>query len=281
MDKRYFLSSAPGGLASRVAHPVHLHLRAQEGLFALYVTPLCLELCAELLSEYLHERFLLVLTFDSSARIGRNDLTLAQWLRQEGVQAHSISSYALVPAKHLSDLARLSPSRVVFAETALLPDELAGLDITPMELDTFAASSWGAAFHKEVGNRLYCESRNNRFTHLLSSERRLVMDGLSKFLRAYLLAQQQQVSSLEDFPPLIHEQLWQYAAQGLAPRRVHVTNEGLELLVALGTPERSACLMAQACAHMTQIQRGFVLRWDGGTWEICSTEDSAEDSSEH
>jgi len=268
-----------GGLKQIFAQPVHLHLRVQESLYALYITPLALNLWAQFVRDYLSERYLLIISLASRARLSRPQLSLAQWLRQQGLQAHSVPpSYALVPCEHLDQLARLAPSTVTLADTTLSPDDVWRLDVSPLEMDTFAATSWQAAFHEELGNRMYCESRGDRFIHLLSGERDLLADVLSRFLRSYLLAQQQeQCSSLDDFPPLIHEQLWQYATQGLAPQRLQVTSAGLELSVALGTPDRSVCPLAQGCALVSQIQRGFVLRWCDGSWDLCSTEEFAGD----
>lgn len=256
--------------------PVHFHLRAQEGVYALYGTPSPLRLCAEILQEYLQERYLLVLSFGSKQMLARPDRTLAQWLRQQGLQAHSVRSFALLPAQQLLDLARLKQTHLAFTDTSLSPDELARMDIEPLLVDTFSSPTWHTVLQHEVGGSLYWESRDDRFSHLLSRDRPLLASLLSWLLRYYLQALQPNLSELDDFPPLIHEQLWQYAGQGLALMSGTVAPHGVELQVALGTPDRSVCMLAQSCLHIGQIQRGFTLRWGSAGWELCSTGSDAE-----
>ncbi|MER3474534.1 MAG: hypothetical protein C4335_11000 [Armatimonadota bacterium] len=255
---------------------VHLHLRAQEGVYALYGTPFPLRLCAEILREYLQGRYLLVLSFSSKQALARPDLTLVQWFRQQGLQAHSVRSFALLPVQQVQELARLVQTHLAFTDTPLSPDELARVDIEPLIVDTFASPTWYTVLQHEVGATLYWESRDDRFSHLLCRERPVLAGVLSQLLRRCLQTHQPELAVLDDFPPLIHEQLWQYAGQGLAPMGVTATPHGVELQVALGTPDRSVCVLAQSCPHFTQIQRGFILRWQNGNWDLCSTESVAE-----
>lgn len=257
--------------------PVHLHLRAQQGVYALYGTPFPLRLCVEILQECLQARYLLLLSFSNRQLLARPNTSLAQWLRQQGLQAHSIRAlYTLVPVQQLHNLAELAQEHLVFADTSLSPDELAQIDIGTLAVDTFSSTAWHTVLGQEVGNRLYWESRDDRFSHLLCAGRQILAGVLSRFLRAYLRSHQPEVPFLEDFPPLIHEQLWQYAGQGLAPGSVTRTPNGVDLQVALGTPDRSVCVLVQSCAHTSQIERGFVLRWQDGVWDLCSTEEFDE-----
>lgn len=266
------------GAIEQSAHPpLHLHLRAQEGVYALYSTPFPFRLCAEILREYLQGRYLLVLSFGSKQMLARPDLTMAQWLRQQGLQAHSVRSFALLPARQLPELARLRQTHLAFTDTFLSPDELARMDIDPLLVDTFSSPTWHTVLQHEVGGSLYWESRDDRFSHLLSRDRPLLASVLSWLLRRYLQAHQPNLSVLDDFPPLIHEQLWQYAGQGLAPMSGAVAPHGVELQVALGTPDRSVCVLAQSCLQIGQIQRGFTLRWGCAGWELGSTGSVAEE----
>lgn len=263
-----------GNVGTLVRQPVHLHLRAQEGVYALYATPLSLRLCAEVLREYLGARYLLVLSLSSAQVVAQAQLSLAQWLRQQGVQAHSVHSvFALVPAQHVEHLALLPHSYIAFTDTPLSPDNVARVDVGQALLDTFASPEWHVAIRPELDSRLYCESREDRFTQILCGDRQLLANMLSCYLRACLRSHLPDFSSLEDFPPLIHEQLWQYATQGLAPLSAGRIPDGVEMHVALGTPDRSACVLAQSCPHVSQIQRGFILRWRSSGWDICSTEE--------
>lgn len=253
--------------------PVHLHLRARQGVYALYGTPFPLRLCVEILQECLQARYFLLLSFSNRQLLARPNTSLAQWLRQQGLQAHSIrAQYALVPVQQLHNLAELAQEYLVFTDTSLSPDQLAQIDIETLAVDTFSSTAWHTVLWQEVGNRLYWESRDDRFSHLLCADRQILAGVLSRFLRAYIRSHQPEVPFLEDFPPLIHEQLWQYAGQGLAPGSVTRTPNGVDVQVALGTPDRSVCVLVQSCAHTSQIRRGFLLRWQDGAWELCSTE---------
>lgn len=257
--------------------PVHLHLRQQEDVYALYATPLPLHLCADVLYEYVQGRYLLLLSFSNKQMLARPNQPLAQWLRQQSLQAHSIrSSFALVPAQHIHDVARLTQTYLIFTDTPLSPDQLAHMDIEPLVTDTFSASTWYTALHHEIDNRLYWQSREDRVSHLLCRERELLQKVLSRFLRAYLQFHQPDLPAVDDFPALIHEQLWQYAGQGLAPGKVTSTPNGVDMQVALGAPDRSVCVLAQSCPPVTQVGRGFILRWRNACWEICSTEEFSD-----
>lgn len=254
--------------------PVHLHLRSQKGVYALYATPLPLRLCAQILRDYLPGRYLLLLSFSSAQIAARTQLSLSQWLRRQGLQAHSVrSDFALVPVQHIDHLALLPHSHIVFTDTPLPPDNVARMNVEQALLDTFASPEWHSVIRPELDNRLYCESREDRFTQILCGDRQMLANMLSCYLRTSLRLRLPEFPLSEDFPPLIHEQLWQYAAQGLAPLSAGRTEDGVELHVALGTPDRSACVLAQSCAHVSQIQRGFILRWRSSGWEICSTEE--------
>lgn len=254
--------------------PVHLHLRAQEGLYALYATPMMLSLCVEILREYLQGRYLLLLSFRSTEVLAQARVSTAQWLRQQGIQAHSVRSvFALVPVQHVERLARLPYSHIAFTDTSLSPDSVANVDVEQALLDTFASPEWHLVIRSELDSRLYCESREDRFTRILCGDRQLLANVLSCYLRTCLRSHVSEFSSVDDFPPLIHEQLWQYAAQGLAPLSACRIPGGVEMHIALGTPDRSVCVLAQSCAHISQIQRGFILRWCSNGWEICSTEE--------
>lgn len=254
--------------------PAHLHLRAREGLYALYATPLPLRLCADTLREYLRGCYLILLSWSDAQVPTRSWHSLTQWLRQRGLQVHTVrTSFALVPAQHIDQLALLPHLHAVFADTLLSPDDIAHVDVEQILLDTFASPDWHTVIHHELGNRLYCESRDNRFTHIVSSNRALLADVLSHWLRTRLRGYLPDIAYPEDFPPLIHEQLWQYATQGLAPRGAGRIADGVEMQVELGTPERSVCVLAQSCPHVSQIQRGFVLRWLSSGWNLCSTEE--------
>lgn len=273
-DYRQMDIAGVGNVGTLARQPVHLHLRAQEGVYALYATPLLLRLCAEVLREYLGARYLLVLSLSSAQVAAQAHLSLAQPLRQQGIQAHSVrSAFALVPAQYIHQLALLPHSHLAFADTPLSPDDVARADVEQALLDTFASPEWHVVIRSELGNRLYCESREDCFTQILSGDRQLLANVLSCYLRACLRAHLPEFASLEDFPPLIHEQLWQYAAQGLAPLSAGRIADGVEMHVALGTPDRSACVLAQSCPHVSQIQRGFILRWRSSGWDICSTEE--------
>lgn len=273
-DYRQMDIADAGGAGALARQPVHLHLRAQEGVYALYATPLSLRLCAQLLREYLHGRYLLLLSFSSAQVAAQAQLSLSQWLRQQGIQVHSVrSDYALIPAQHIDHLTLLPHSYIAFTDTPLSPDEVARVDVGQALLDTFASPEWHVAIRPELDSRLYCESREDRFTQILSGDRQLLASMLSCYPRTCLRSHQPEFSSLEDFPPLIHEQLWQYAAQGLAPLSAGRIPDGVEMHVALGTPDRSACVLAQSCPYVSQIQRGFILRWCSSGWDICSTEE--------
>lgn len=257
--------------------PVHLHLRAQQGVYALYGTPFPLRLCVQILQESLQARYLLLLSFSNRQLLACPNMSLAQWLRQQGLQAHSIRPpYALVPIQQLCSLAGLAQERLVFTDTALSPDELAQIDIEKLLVDTFSSTAWHTVLGQEIGNRLYWESRDDRFSHLLCADRQILAGVLSQFLWAYLRSHLPDVPFSKDFPPLIHEQLWQYVGQGLAPGSVTRTPSGVDVQVALGTPDRSVCVLVQSCAHTSQIGRGFVLRWRDGAWGLCSTEECDE-----
>jgi hypothetical protein len=259
--------------------PVHLHLRVQEGLYALYGTPLPLHLCADILLDHLSERYLLLLALDYGQGHMPTYSSPAQWLRRQGLQAHSVPpSFAVIPVQQFPRLAPMPCSYLAFTDTPLPPDELTRVNVERFVVDTFAASDWHTLISPELDNRLYWDSRDARFTHLLCSERRLVAQVLWRFLRSYLHFHQPGVSPEEDFSPSIHEQLWHYAEQGLAPQDVKSTPFGVEMYVALGTPDRTACVLAQSCLHVTQIQRGFVLRWEHNRWNLCSTGDVHEAS---
>ncbi|MEJ5252494.1 MAG: hypothetical protein HPY54_10300 [Chthonomonadetes bacterium] len=270
-------TSAGGEGKPLFRQPVHVHLRQQEDVYALYAAPLPLYLCADVLHEYLQGRYLLLLSFSNKQMLARPNQSLAQWLRRQKLQAHSIrSSFALVPAQHVQDIARLTQTYLIFTDTPFSPDQLAQMDIEPLVTDTFSAPTWYTVLHHEIDNRLYWESREDRVSHLLCRERELLQEVLSRFLRAYLQFHQPDLPAVDDFPPLIHEQLWQYAGQGLAPGKVTSTSDGINLQVALGTPDRSVCVLAQSCPPVTQVGRGFILRWRNGGWEICSTEEFSD-----
>jgi hypothetical protein len=224
--------------------------------------------------EYLRGYYLLLFSWGGAHVTARAPLSLAQWLRQQGLQAHTVrSSFALVPARCLDQLALLPQLHLAFADTPLEPDDVAHADIDQMAIDTFASPDWHLVISSELGNRLYYESRDDRFTQILCKDRALLADVLSCWLRSCLQWHLPDLPPLEDFPPLIHEQLWQYAAQGLAPRGAGRIPDGVEMQVELGTPDRSACVLAQSCPHVSQIQRGFILRWRSSGWDLCSTED--------
>lgn len=242
---------------------VHVHLRAQEGVYALYATPLPLRLCVDIIREYLDERHLLLLS-----------PVEMHPLEEQGVPVHTVrSSFLLVAARDMHYLAHLMQPHLAFADTSLLPEQLESLSIEQLIVDTFVSPMWHLTIHPAIGNLLYGEIRDGCCTHLLSKERSLLTDVLSQFLRAYMQQCLPDLSAPKDFPPLIHEQLWQYAAQGLAPLGVERTPDGAEFRVALGTPDPRACATAPACTHVSQIQRGFILRWHGGGWDLCSTEE--------
>lgn len=262
------------GSPAGTEQPAHLHLRAWGGLYALYATPLPLHLCADAMRECLHGWYLLLLSWNNAPVTTRSWHSLAQWLRQQGLQVHTVHSpFALVPAQHMNQLARLPHTYAVFTDTPLSPDDVAHIDVEQILLDTFASPEWYKVINPELGNRLYCETRDNCFTHIVCSDRALLADVLSHWLRTRLQSYLPDIPYPEDFPPLIHEQLWQYAVQGLAPRSAGRIADGVEMQVELGTPDRSACVLAQSCPHVSQIQRGFVLRWLSSGWDICSTEE--------
>ncbi|MCS6829275.1 MAG: hypothetical protein RMM08_06785 [Armatimonadota bacterium] len=265
-----------GDIGDHARQPVHLHLRTQQGLYALYVTPLSLRLCIQILREYLQGRYVLLLSLSGVQVAAQARLSLAQWLRQQGIQAHSVrSAFALVPAQQIDLLTRLPYSQIAFTDTSLSPDEVVRVQVEQVLQDTFASPRWHEVILPELDNQLYCESREDRFTQVLCSNRQLLANMISCCLRICLQSHLPEFPAIvEDFPPLIHEQLWQYTAQGLAPLSAGRTADGVEMHVALGTPDRSACVMAQSCPHVSQIQRGFILRWCGdGGWKICSTEE--------
>ncbi len=242
---------------------VHVHLRAQEGVYALYGTPLPLRLYVDIIKEYLRGRHLLLL---SPVEVHP--------FEEQGVPVHIVrSSFLLVAARDMHYLAHLMQPNLLFTDTALLPEELASLSVEQLVVDTFACPTWHVVMEPAIGNLLYGEIRDGCCTHLLSKERSLLTEVLSQFLRAYTQHHLPELSLPEDFPPLIHEQLWQYAAQGLAPLGVERTPDGAEFRVALGTPDPRACATAPACTHVSQIQRGFILRWHGDGWDLCSTEE--------
>jgi len=254
--------------------PSHLHLRAQQGVYALYATPLSLRLCTKAVREYLRDYYLLLLSWSGAHVTAFTQLSLAQWLRQQGLQAHTIRSLSpLGPAQQLDPLVLLPHSHVVFTDPPLRPGEAAHVDVEQILLDTFASPDGHTVISPELSNRLYCESRDNRFTHVVCRDRALLAGVLSHWLRTCLQSRLTDLPYPDDFPPLIHEQLWQYATQGLAPQSAERIADGVEMQVALGTPDRSACVLAQSCLHTSQIQRGFILRWRSSGWEICSTEE--------
>lgn len=243
--------------------PVHVHLRVQEGVYALYGTPLSLRLCVDILQEHLQGRYLLLLR-----------TVQLQWFEERSLPVHSVPpSFLLIPVEHAHHMVSAAFSHLAFADTSLLPENLAALNVEHLVVDTFTSPLWHLVVDPAISNVLYGEIRNECCTHLLSKERSLLTSVLSRFLRDYTRYRLPEVAALEDFPPLIHEQIWQYAAQGLAPLGVERSSSGVEVKVALGTPDPGACVTTPACPHISQIQRGFVLRWHGSGWDICSTEE--------
>jgi hypothetical protein len=106
-------TSAGGEGKPLFRQPVHVHLRQQEDVYALYATPLPLRLCVDVLQEYLQGRYLLLLSFSNKQMLARPNQSLAQWLRRQKLQAHSIrSSFALVPAQHVQDMCLLQQGLV-------------------------------------------------------------------------------------------------------------------------------------------------------------------------
>lgn len=252
--------------------PAHLHLRSQEGVYALYAAPFPLHCCAYVLRQFLQEH-LLVLSFGSGAFASRPELPLSDWLRQQGIPAHPVQShFALVSSRSLEQLARVPQSHLVIADTALSASSLARVDLQQVLVDTFASPEWHAVLSPELGNRLHCETRDGYFTQMVCRERRLLAEVLSCFLISCLSSRAGIANSLVGFPPLVQEQLWHYAAHGLAPLNAQPLPDGVALHVALGTPDRRVCTLAQSCLHTSEIQRGFTLRWRLSGWEICSTE---------
>ncbi|GIV21473.1 MAG: hypothetical protein KatS3mg023_3224 [Armatimonadota bacterium] len=245
--------------------PVHVHLRAQEGVYALYGTPLSLRLCVDILQEHLQGRYLLLLR-----------TVQMQWFEERGLPVHSVPpSFLLIPVQHAHHLAQQAFPHLAFADTPLSPEDLEALHVERLVVDTFTSPLWHLVVDPAISNVLYGEIRNECCTHLLSKERSLLTGVLSRFLRAYTRYHLPDIAPLEDFPPLIHEQLWQYATQGLAPQGVERTPKVVEIKVALGTPDPGACVTTPACPHVSQIQRGFVLRWQDSGWDLCSTEECA------
>jgi len=243
--------------------PMHMHVRAQEGVFALYCTPFSMRPCVDIFQKHLQGRHLLVFS-----------PVPAEWFQGRGLQAHSVpSSFQLVPAQHMHHLPFQSLERLQFADTALLPEELEPLDLNRLVVDTFTSALWHELVDTVIGNLLYAEIRSDCCVHLICKERSLLNIALSRFLRAYTQYHLSEVALPEDFPPLVLEQLWYYAAQGLAPLGVERTPNGVELKVALGTPEPDACVASPPCPHVSQIQRGFILHWHGSDWNICSTQE--------
>ncbi len=248
--------------------PVHIHLRAQEGVFALYCTLFSVRPCVNILQKHLQGRNLLVVS-----------PVPGQWFQESGLQAYPVPpSFLLVPAQHMHHLPYQSLSHLAFADTALLPEELHGISVEDLVVDTFTSPLWHELVDTPIGNLLYAEIRNDCCVHLICKERSLLNIALSRLLRAYTRYHLPEVALPEDFPPLVLEQLWHYAVQGLAPLGVERTPHGIEIKVALGTPEPDACVTSPPCPHISQIQRGFVLHWHGSEWGICSTQelDSAQ-----
>jgi hypothetical protein len=255
--------------------PVHLHVRVHEGVHALYATPLVLSLCTDTVLERLAGRYLLLLSVNGARRISETQVSLAHWLHQQGLQAHSIAPFfALIPAQQMPQLANLSLNHLTLTDTSLSPDELSQLNLLHLLVDTFASSSWQVLFDERLNNFLYCETRDNRFTQLLCRERAFLTHVMARFLGAYLRFHEPDVVPEPLFSPLTEEQLWQYALQGLSPLGVERTEHGRQVRIALGTPDRSVCILAHSCPHMSQIQRSFILRWGDNGWEICSTEET-------
>ena len=243
--------------------PVHVHLRAHEGVYAVYATPLPLRLCADLIPAYLKERHLLLLR-----------PVKTRWFQQQGLSVQILRhGVRLLAARDMYYIAQMEPTHLAFTDTALPPGELQTSSVAHLAVDTFTSPTWHAVIDPALGNLLYVQLKGRYRMHLLCKERSLLASVLSRFLRAYIYHHLPEEASLPDFPPLIHEQLWQYATQGWAPQSVLRTQEGMELKVALGTPHLRACVTASPCPHVSQIQRGFVLRWHDGGWDLCSTED--------
>jgi hypothetical protein len=244
--------------------PAHVHLRAREGVYALYGTPLSLRLCVDIFQQHLQGRSLLLRPVH------------AQWFEERGLPVRSVSpSFLLIPVQHAHHLAQHAFPHLAFADTPLSPEELEALHVERLVVDTFTSPLWHLVVDPTIGNSLYGEIKDECCMHLLCRERFLLTDVLSRFLRAYMRYHLPDIAPPEDFPPLIHEQLWQYAAQGLAPQGVEHTSDGIEIRVALGTPDPGACVTTPACPHVSQIQRGFVLRWQDSGWALCSTEECA------
>jgi hypothetical protein len=243
--------------------PVHLHLRAQEGVFALYSTPLSLRPCVDIFQKHLQGRHLLLLT-----------PVPMQWLQERALQAYPVaSSFLLVPAQHMHHLPYQLFPRLTFADTPLLPEELHPLHLDSLVVDTFTSPLWHEVVDTVIGNLLYAEIRSDCGVHLICKERSLLTCALSQFLRAYASHHLPEVALPEDFPPLVLEQLWHYAVQGLAPLGVERTTHGVEIKVALGTSDPRACMTSPTCPHISQVQRGFILHWHGSEWGICSTQE--------
>ncbi|MCS6950199.1 MAG: hypothetical protein NZ520_07060 [bacterium] len=217
---------------------------------------------------------LLVLSFGSAQLATHPEMSLAQWLRQQGVIAQPVQSeFALVPLQSLEQISRLPQSHLVFMDTPLPLDRLVLLDLQHALVDTFASLEWHTVPLAQLEGRLYCETRDGYFTQMVCRDRSLLAEMLVCFLLSCLGTQGASTSCLVDFPPLVQEQLWHYAAHGLAPLSVRNTSNDVYLHVALGTPDRQVCRLAQSCLHVSEIQRSFTLRWSLDGWEICSAEE--------
>lgn len=254
--------------------PAHLHLRSQEGVHALYAAPFPLHCCAYVLRQFLHEQ-LLVLSLGSGPFASRPAVSLADWLCQHGIFAQPLQSrFALTSLQSVEQLARVPQSHLVIADTVLPAESLAQIDLQRALTDTFSSPEWHTVLLPELGSRLHCETRDGYFTQMVCRDRTLLSEVLTCFLLSCLSAQGQGANSLMRFPPLVQEQLWHYAAHGLAPLNARRLSDGVALQVALGTPDRRVCTLAQSCMHTSEIQRGFTLRWRPAGWEICSTEEA-------
>lgn len=267
--------SAVGGARAPLSRlPAHLHLRSQEGAHALYAAPFPLHCCTHILRRCLQGSHLLVLSLGSAQLATHPQMSLAHWLRQQWVSAQPVqSTFALVPLQSLEQIIRLPQSHLVFVDTPLPIDDLAQVDLQQAMVDTFASPEWHTVLLPELAGRLYCETRDGYFTQMVCRDRSVLAEMLACFLLSYLRSLGVPTSCLVDFPPLVHEQLWHYATHGLAPLSASSGADGVILHVALGTPDRQVCRLAQSCLHISEIQRSFALRWNKNGWAICSTEE--------
>jgi hypothetical protein len=145
--------------------PVHLHVRVHEGVHALYATPLVLSLCTDTVLERLAGRYLLLLSVNGARRISETQVSLAHWLHQQGLQAHSIAPFfALIPAQQMPQLANLSLNHLTLTDTSLSPDELSQLNLLHLLVDTFASSSWQVLFDERLNN--FCTARRGTIVSL-------------------------------------------------------------------------------------------------------------------